>query len=68
MPSNSGKYNNERRIFYFQDATLRGPRGSLNRNIDIFGGGWGGGRGGEGHPSAKRAPGRSHLPVNTKSK
>ena len=60
MPSNSGKYNNERRIFYFQDATLRGPRGSLNRNIDIFGGG--------GHPSAKRAPGRSHLPVNTKSK
>ena len=46
MPSNSGKYNNERRIFYFQDATLRGPRGSLNRNIDIFGvwggGGWGG--------------------------
>ena len=43
MPSNSGKYNNERRIFYFQDATLRGPRGSLNRNIDIFGGGWGGG-------------------------
>ena len=62
MPSNSGKYNNERRIFYFQDATLRGPRGSLNRNIDIFGGG------GEGHPSAKRALGRSHLPVNTKSK
>lgn len=57
MPSNSGKYNNERRIFYFQDATLRGPRGSLNRNIDIFvcvGGG--------------RALGRSHLPVNTKSK
>ena len=46
MPSNSGKYNNERRIFYFQDATLRGPRGSLNRNIDIFGGGGGGvGRG-----------------------
>ena len=43
MPSNSGKYNNERRIFYFQDATLRGPRGSLNRNIDIFGGGGGGG-------------------------
>ena len=42
MPSNSGKYNNERRIFYFQDATLRGPRGSLNRNIDIFGGGGGG--------------------------
>ena len=47
MPRNSGKYNNERRIFYFQDATLRGPRGSLNRNIDIFvvgggGGGWGG--------------------------
>ena len=39
MPRNSGKYNNERRIFYFQDATLRGPRGSLNRNIDIFGGG-----------------------------
>ena len=30
--------------------------------------GGGGGRGGEGHPSAKRAPGRSHLPVNTKSK
>ena len=45
MPRNSGKYNNERRIFYFQDATLRGPRGSLNRNIDIFGGGGGG----EGH-------------------
>ena len=45
MPSNSGKYNNERRIFYFQDATLRGPRGSLNRNIDIFGGGGGGGGG-----------------------
>ena len=67
MPSNSGKYNNERRIFYFQDATLRGPRGSLNRNIDIFGVGGGGG-GGEGHPSAKRALGRSHLPVNTKSK
>ena len=66
MPRNSGKYNNERRIFYFQDATLRGPRGSLNRNIDIFGGGGGGGL--EGHPSAKRAPGRSHLPVNTKSK
>ena len=43
MPSNSGKYNNERRIFYFQDATLRGPRGSLNRNIDIFGWGEGGG-------------------------
>ena len=42
MPRNSGKYNNERRIFYFQDATLRGPRGSLNRNIDIFGGGAGG--------------------------
>lgn len=62
MPSNSGKYNNERRIFYFQDATLRGPRGSLNRNIDIFGGGGGW------HPSAKRALGRSHLPVNTKSK
>lgn len=39
MPSNSGKYNSERRIFYFQDATLRGPRGSLNRNIDNFGGG-----------------------------
>ena len=46
MPSNSGKYNNERRIFYFQDATLRGPRGSLNRNIDIFGGGGRGGWGG----------------------
>ena len=47
MPRNSGKYNNERRIFYFQDATLRGPRGSLNRNIDIFGGGGeGGGWGG----------------------
>ena len=45
MPSNSGKYNNERRIFYFQDATLRGPRGSLNRNIDIFGWGEGGGVG-----------------------
>ena len=45
MPRNSGKYNNERRIFYFQDATLRGPRGSLNRNIDIFGGGGGGGVG-----------------------
>ena len=44
MPSNSGKYNNERRIFYFQDATLRGPRGSLNRNIDIFGGGGAGTR------------------------
>ena len=43
MPSNSGKYNNERRIFYFQDATLRGPRGSLNMNIDIFFGGGGGG-------------------------
>ena len=42
MPSNSGKYNNERQIFYFQDATLRGPRGSLNRNIDIFGVGGGG--------------------------
>ena len=41
MPSNSGKYNNERRIFYFQDATLPGPRGSLNRNIDIFLGGGG---------------------------
>ena len=53
MSSNSGKYNNERRIFYFQDATLRGPRGSLNRIIDIFGGGGGGG--GEGHPSANRA-------------
>lgn len=50
MPSNSGKYNNERRIFYFQDATLRGPRGSLNRNIDIFGGGWGGGEGWGGAP------------------
>ena len=49
MPRNSGKYNNERRIFYFQDATLRGPRGSLNRNIDIFGGG-GGGRGWGGAP------------------
>ena len=45
MPSNSGKYNNERQIFYFQDATLRGPRGSLNRNIDIFGVGGGGGGG-----------------------
>ena len=46
MPSKSGKYNNERRIFYFQGATLRGPRGSLNRNIDIFFlGGGGAGRG-----------------------
>ena len=27
-----------------------------------------GGGGEEGHPSAKRALGRSHLPVNTKSK
>ena len=45
MPSKSGKYNNERRIFYFQDATLRGPRGSLNRNIDFFFGGGGGGGG-----------------------
>ena len=48
MPRNSGKYNNERRIFYFQDATLRGPRGSLNRNIDTFGGGGGGGGVGRG--------------------
>lgn len=48
MPKNSGKYNNERRIFYFQDATLRGPRGSLNRNIDIFDGGGGGGGVGRG--------------------
>ena len=47
MSSNSGKYNNERRIFYFQDAlALRGPRGSLNWNIDIFCGGGGGGWGG----------------------
>ena len=30
--------------------------------------GGGGGGGGEGHPSATRALGRSHLPVNTKSK
>ena len=50
MPKNSGKYNNERRIFYFQDATLRGPRGSLNRNIDIFDGGGGGGGGWGGAP------------------
>ena len=68
MPSNSGKYNNERRISYFQDATLRGPRGSLNRNIDIFFFGGGGGGGGEGHPNAKRALERSPLLVNTKSK
>ena len=57
MPSNSGKYNNERRIFYFQDATLRGPRGSLNRNIDIFGGGWGGG--GEGWGGAPEREARA---------